>query len=537
MLAAAVLFSLIASFAPAGVEAQESYLRSLTPDAIDELIASTRPDTPAELTIANRPITVLRANVLNRAPADRAAAAAEVLSRLSADGRRVAVSSRELGSATVISAGDRDVLALVPLDADQLIGETVAAKAAATVQRLQQALDEISEAQRPRVLVWGLTQAVLATVAFAAIIVMLGRANRSASEAASRSTERRLTRHAMGGEIVREMRLIHYVRRSIGVSLAIIGVSVGYLWLTFVLRRFPYTRPWGESLRTLLLARLSTFAQNALAALPDLFTIALIVILTRFAVRVVQLVFAAVEQERMAIVWIYPETAATTRKLITGLLWLFALVVAYPYLPGSETEAFKGISVFLGLMVTLGSSGLVNQVMSGFTLTYSRALRTGDFVRVGDVEGTVRYLGTLSTKIETPRREEVTIPNAVLVSQEVTNYSRNAATGVFATTELTIGYDAPWRKVEALLLRAAGVTDGVRREPAPFVLQKSLEDFYVRYALMVSLDDAARRGPILDELHANIQDAFNEEGVQIMSPNYEADPGEPKLVPKARWYT
>jgi small-conductance mechanosensitive channel len=216
---------------------------------------------------------------------------------------------------------------------------------------------------------------------------------------------------------------------------------------------------------------------------------------------------------------------------------MFALVSAYPYLPGAETEAFKGVSVFVGLMISLGSSGLINQIMSGLTLTYSRALRRGDFVRVGNVEGTVTYMGTLSTKIETPRREEVTIPNSVLVGQEVTNFTRNSEKGVFVTTELTIGYDAPWRKVESLLLKAAAATAGVRTDPAPFVLQKSLEDFYVRYALMVSLADPSKRAPTLDDLHANIQDAFNAEGVQIMSPNYEADPGEKKIVPKDQWYS
>jgi small-conductance mechanosensitive channel len=235
--------------------------------------------------------------------------------------------------------------------------------------------------------------------------------------------------------------------------------------------------------------------------------------------------------------WLFPETAQPTRRIVVALLWLLATVVAYPYMPGSSSDAFKGVTVFVGLMVSLGSSGLVNQIMSGFTLTYSRSLRRGDFVRVGDVEGTVAYLGMLSTKIDTVRREEITIPNAVMISQCVTNYSRHAGEGVFAATEITIGYDAAWRKIEALLLRSAAATAGIRQEPAPFVLQKSLEDFYVRYALMVSLEDPSRRGAVLNRLHASIQDVFNESGVQIMSPNFVADPDVPKLVPKERWYS
>jgi small-conductance mechanosensitive channel len=247
--------------------------------------------------------------------------------------------------------------------------------------------------------------------------------------------------------------------------------------------------------------------------------------------------FDAVEQGRTSLPWVYPETAVPTRRLVSGLLWLFALALAYPYLPGSNTDAFKGVSVFIGLMISLGSSGIVNQVMSGFTLTYSRALRPGDFVRIGDVEGTVTHLGSLSTKIKTPRREEVTIPNAVVVAAQTTNYTRFAGSeGVLVPTSVTIGYDVPWRQVKALLLLAAQRTVGVRSQPEPVVRQTALRDFYVEYTLLVSLEDPAQRVPTLDRLHGHIQDAFNEHGVQIMSPNYEADPEGPKIVPRERWF-
>jgi len=235
--------------------------------------------------------------------------------------------------------------------------------------------------------------------------------------------------------------------------------------------------------------------------------------------------------------WIYPETAQPTRRLLTGLIWVFATIVAYPYLPGSQTDAFKGVSVFLGLLLTLGSSGLVNQIMSGFMITYSRALRTGDFVKVGDVEGTVTQLGVLSTKVKTFRHEEVTIPNAVVVAQMTTDYSRvGDSEGVFTPTSVTIGYDTPWRQVHSLMLLAAERTAGLRRTPAPLVLQTGLEDFYVKYTLLVCPQRQDARPIVLDALHANIQDLFNEYGVQIMSPNYVVDPAAPKVVPKPQWF-
>jgi small-conductance mechanosensitive channel len=238
----------------------------------------------------------------------------------------------------------------------------------------------------------------------------------------------------------------------------------------------------------------------------------------------------------MTIPGVYPETAHPTRRIIVALLWMFALIVSYKYLPGSDSEVFKGVSVFVGLVVSLGSTGVMNQLMSGLMVTYSRALRVGDFVRIGETEGIVIQLGTLSTKIKTLRNEEITIPNALVVSQATTNYSRHAADGIFAPTSVTIGYDAPWRQVHALLLLAAQRTDGVRTEPAPLVLQTELCDFYVKYTLAVCLSRPQQRYTILTTLHANIQDAFNEYGVQIMSPNYEADPNSAKVVPPSRWY-
>jgi small-conductance mechanosensitive channel len=222
---------------------------------------------------------------------------------------------------------------------------------------------------------------------------------------------------------------------------------------------------------------------------------------------------------------------------VTGLLYLFAIVVAYPYIPGSDTDAFKGVSVFLGLMVTFGSAGIINQIMSGFTITYSRSLRVGDLVRTGEVEGIVTQVGMLSTKITTLRREEVTVPNAVIVSQTITDYSRPGDTGgVLTPTSVAIGYDTPWRQVRALLLAAAERTPGLRREPEPIVRLTALENFCVSYTLFVALERQEMRLTVFDALHANILDLFNEHGVQIMTPNYEADPEVRKTVPKESWF-
>jgi small-conductance mechanosensitive channel len=206
--------------------------------------------------------------------------------------------------------------------------------------------------------------------------------------------------------------------------------------------------------------------------------------------------------------------------------------VAYPYIPGSNTEAFKGVSVFAGLMITLGSAGLVNQVMSGLVAVYARALRPGDLVQAGSTVGIVSEVGLLSTKLITLKREEVTIPNAVLVGSSVTNYSKLAEPdGAVVSTKVTIGYDAPWRRVHELLTEAARRTPGVRARPEPIVLQTALSDFYVEYELRAHVERVEQRLRVLSALHGEIQDRFQEAGLQIMSPHFEMQPAEPVLPP------
>ena len=208
-------------------------------------------------------------------------------------------------------------------------------------------------------------------------------------------------------------------------------------------------------------------ALGIVKAAPGMVAVVIILIAARVVVRVLHTLFDGVESGRLRLTWLQPETVGATRRISTLLVWLFAITVAYPYIPGSETPAFRGISVFVGLMLSLGSAGLVNQVMSGLVVVYARAIHPGEYVRIGDNEGIVSEVGLLSTKLTTFRKEEVTIPNAVLVGTATTNYSRLAdEQGAVVSTSVTIGYDAPWRQVEAMLLLAAERTADVRKQPA-----------------------------------------------------------------------
>jgi small-conductance mechanosensitive channel len=490
------------------------------------------------LTYFNRPIVVLRARALGRRPIERAAGATRILDDLVAEGITGPVESRPIEGGTLISVGSRVVFGVALLDVDELSGETLPAVTAQAVARLQQALQEAADARAPGVLLRGAGLAAAALAFGLLLLWVIGKSRQIIAGKLDAIAEKTLSKSGLADLVaLRASHLFDFQRAVVRAVTVVLQLFVLYSLITFVLQRFPYTRPWGESLSGFLLATVETLALGIVNGIPGLFTVLVILVLARLTTRLVALWFESVERGRVKVSWLYPETAVPTRRLVTTLVWMFAIVVAYPYMPGSQTEAFKGVSVFLGLMLTLGSSGIVNHIMSGFMLTYSRAVRVGDFVQIGEVEGTVVQLGVLSTKIKTLMREEVTIPNAVVVAQTTTDYSRLADTeGVLTPISVTIGYDAPWRQIHALLAMAAERTPGLRREPKPHVFQTGLEDFYVRYTLYVSLAHQEDRLVTMDALQSNIQDVFNEYGVQIMSPNYMLDPAAPKVVAKNDWF-
>ena len=494
---------------------------------------------PAVLKYHNRPITTFRATILGRPPAERAAAIVRRLDLLLEHAvGGMAVTTRSMNGATAIAVDGRDVFAIVAEDVDTLAGETEAQRAAEAAQRLQQAIEETVEARTPARILRGVEQSVGATLLFFVLMMLVFRTYKILAVRLPTRAEQQVHRMAGGtAQLITASRATDLLRHVIALLAFTMAVLLTYNWLTFVFRSFPYTRPWGESLRTFLTGRFTFFGEKIVQSIPDLFTAVLILLITRFFVRISNTFFLAAERGTVDIPWLNQDIAQPTRRIAATMLWLGGIVVAYPYLPGSDSDAFKGASVFIGLVISLGSSSVVNQMMSGLTITYSRSLRRGDFVRIGETEGTVLSVGPLSSKIKTSRGEEVTIPNAVVVSHITTNYSRyDKSEGVFFGTAITIGYDVPWRQVRALLLLAAERTDGVRTQPPPKVRQAALHDSYVEYVLLVALGQPSDRIAVMDRLHANILDAFNEYDVQITSPNYEGDPEAPKTVPRSRWY-
>ncbi len=502
----------------------------------DTIRATVTVGEPADVEVWNRSIVTLRANIGATTAAERAQRAADRIealtdAQLEWEPRAIPATVGNL-SGLMVFVGASQVFNILPEDLDPEANETLDAVGEAAADHLRGVLRARVEQRHLPVLLRGIGLTAAATLCFTLAVWVLIRLQRW--------LESRITGLAegVGGAAARQVRdyiaqIVHSV-----VSLAVwaMGAFALYLWLTFVLSQFPYSQPWGEALGGSLGRALGNVAASIVKALPDLFTIAIIFLVARVVVRVLRSLFYGVEAGRLSVPGIQSETAEATRRISTVLVWMFAITVAYPYIPGSQTDAFRGVSVFVGLMLSLGSAGLVNQVMSGLVVVYARAVRPGEYVRVGEIEGLVAEVGLLSTKLVTARKEEITIPNAVMIGEATTNYSRLAdKDGAMVSTSVTIGYDAPWRQVHALLCLAAGRTEEVRQDPPPRVVQRALDDFYAEYVLLVHVDQPAQRPTILSALHANIQDAFNEFGVQIMSPHFKAQPAEPVLVPKEKW--
>jgi small-conductance mechanosensitive channel len=415
-------------------------------------------------------------------------------------------------------------------------GESAEEVVKRAVQNLTLIVAEVEEGRNPRVLLWAGAHTLLATIIFVLIVWAIRWLHGVIWRQYEKLEKKWVGKLRIGGFSLAEtiISLTEWVGR---IAAWLVALFAAYSWITYSLKQFPQTRVWGESLGSYLVSAIKTLGTVTIGVLPDLLVVIVIILFTRFLARMLKAFFRAVEQRRLSVRWLEPEIARPTYRIAAAVLWIFALIMAYPYLPGSGTAAFKGVSVLLGVMLSLGSTSIVNQAAGGLVLVYSRAFRPGEYIRVGQTEGVVASLGILSTKIRTAAQEEVSIPNAVLVTDRATNYTRLAGgKGVILNTAVTIGYATPWRKVHELLIMAAKRTPGIVQDQLPVVRQIALSDFYVEYRLSVVVEKPEIRAWTLSSLHANIQDVFNEYGEQIMSPHYESDPARKVWVPREKWF-
>lgn len=505
--------------------------------AIDPATAPAQALPEVSVRVFNRTIVVLRAPLFGAPPSERATRAQRLIAETLAQRGpgRVSTETHPLGR--VVRIDERFAFILQFVDVDRERGESVDDAVTAAVARLEEAIAASRESRDLAGLGWGLARVAAATALAALLVWASGVALRAAARRLLQAADVSANRLRVGGlALLQRDRLSAAVRRALVTLRWALLVLIAYHWLSSVLLGFAYTRPWGEQLNGFLLGVLATLGLAALRALPDLLVAVAIFALAAATARAAG-AFLARAARAGSIGWLDSDTLGPTRRLVTIGLWLFALAMAYPYLPGSDTDAFRGLSVLVGLMLSLGGSSLVGQAASGMVLMFTRTLRVGEYVRIDGNEGTIVGLGAFSTRIRTGMGEELSLPNAMVMSTVTRNYSRTVqGPGFVLSTDLTIGYDTPWRQVHAMLIEAARRTPGVLTDPPPRVVQTVLSDFYPEYRLICQAIPAAPspRAEVMSALHANVQDVFNEYGVQIMSPHYLGDPDQPKVVPPSR---
>lgn len=302
-------------------------------------------------------------------------------------------------------------------------------------------------------------------------------------------------------------------------------ILIVYFSLPVLFSIFPATEAYTTTLLRWILTPAKLAIMGFVDFLPSLVTIIVIIIIFRYSIKIIKFFFDEIKKENIKIDGFYNDWAMPTFNIIRLLMYAFMLVIIFPYLPGSDSPIFKGVSVFVGVLFSLGSSNAIANMVAGLVITYMRPFKIGDFIKIGDVSGEVIEKTALVTRIRTPKFEDITIPNATVLSSTSTNYSANTkqtTDGLLIHTTVTIGYDVPWKDIHKALIDAALKTDMIQQTPPPFVLQTSLDDFYVSYQINVYTKEPTKQPRIYSSLHQNIQDSFNAAGIEIMSPHYNA---------------
>jgi len=478
---------------------------------------------PGEVLIEGRgPILRVYETVGGRTPEERATAIEQRIIAFAKDGGTPVATFEPHEGWTEILMGGRVIMAVTDIDARRagVPRDEIAAQYGKTIEEV---IRDYREEHSWRMLLRGLVKTLVVTLLLVAVLWLLRRLRFVLRD----QIERQIRANAQV-EPKSAWRIIGSYTASITLGLGaavrwVVILGLFETYLTVVLSYFSSTRELSLTVTNWVFSQLGSLARTAVNYLPDLLVVSVIALLTTYAFRLLRLIFGEIAAGNLKIRGFYPDWAEPTEKLLRILVLILALTVAFPYLPGAKSPAFRGVSIFFGVLLSLGSSSAVANAIAGVILTYMRSFLIGDWVQIGSTTGEVIEKNLLVTRVLTPKAEIITIPNATVMSDAVTNYSIEAKkSGVIFHTTVSIGYNAPWRTVHQLLTGAALATAHVLENPAPFVLQKGLDDFYVSYELNAYTNAPREMLNIFSDLHQNIQDKFNQAGVEICSPHFSS---------------
>jgi small-conductance mechanosensitive channel len=433
------------------------------------------------------------------------------------------VTVTEAQGSSELRVGTRLLMVVTQNDA-AVLGVSRASLAQQFSTEFQTALQRERLRYAPGTLIRSAAYAFVATMLFILAIWITRRLTRALHRVILRGVEARSeSLRAIQAEMLADDRIGRGLTAAMRALRVVVIVLLLDLYLTYSLGLFPWTSPIGRKLLPFAITPLMAVVRAFVGYLPNFFFMVVITAVFYVAIKLVGLFFRQIELGRLVFQNFPAEWADPTNKIVRVLLIAFGLVVAFPYLPASNSPAFAGVSVFIGVLFSLASSSALSNMIAGTVLTYTGAFRVGERVKVGDAFGDIIETSLLVTRVRTIKNENITIPNGLVLGSAVTNYSRSASTlGLILHTSVTIGYDAPWRKIHDLLIAAARNTPGILDEPRPFVWQTALNDFYVTYEINAYTNTPRDMIEIYAALHARIQDTFYAAGVEIMSPHFTA---------------
>ncbi|MBA3924215.1 MAG: mechanosensitive ion channel family protein [Nostocaceae cyanobacterium] len=475
--------------------------------------------------LSGEELFVIQARVGSFSAAERAQAVTQRIEAFANNGA-VPVESLKVEDqeySTSIAAGDKLLFTITEADA-KAAGKARSQLAREYTSHLQMVIQQYRQERSSKSILFGVLYTILATIALFILLKLLNRAFvRILTRRGTFSGTRLFALRIQNFELLSAAQIAALVTRLLKWVRLALALGLLAIYFTLVLSLFPWTKRLGATIVGHLLEALNGFWTAFLSYLPNLFIIAFIAVITYYVLRFTRFLFQQLGRDQ-AFPWFYPEWAEPTHKLATVLIIALAAVVAFPYLPGSKSPAFQGVSLFLGLLISLGSSSAISNMVAGVILIYTRAFKAGDRVKVGEAIGDVVEKTLLVTQLRTIKNVVITIPNSTVLNSQVINYSAlsQTETPLILHTTVTLGYDVPWRKVHETLIGAAHASQHILQNPAPFVLQTSLDDFYVSYELNAYTNQPAIMAKIYSELHQNIQDKCNEVGIEILSPHYRA---------------
>ena len=439
---------------------------------------------------------------------------------------------------STISIGDKDIVSIFDADAEI---EGIERNLAALVigKKIGSAINKYRYDRSKPVILKNITQAVISSFVLIIILFIVIRLSKRINNALQNRIKARIDSvENISFNLIKSNQIWKGFHVLFNTTRNVLIITIIAVFINYVLSLFPWTNSFAVYLLNIITNPIINLGTSFVLYIPKLIFLIIIYFITKYVLKIIKLFFSGIESGGILIKDFHPEWAISTFKIVRAFIIAFAIIIAYPYIPGSDSVAFKGVSVFIGVLFSIGSSGFIGNLIAGYSMIYRSAFRKGDFIEVEGQTGFVEEQQLLVTRLRSLKNEEIILSNSILLNSKIINYTVKAKEkGVILHTVVGIGYETPWRQVDAMLKLAANRTEGLLKDPPPFVQKMVLADFAVNYEINAYCKDVDRMKKIYSLLHENILDVFNENNVQIMTPSYERDPEIPKVVPQEQWHT